>query len=430
MTRKMKDSGVEWIGEIPENWQIGRIKFATQKIGSGKTPKGGSDVYSEAGILFIRSQNVYNEELKLDESCYISNEIDTEMKATRVFYKDVLLNITGGSIGRCCLYLIKDKHANVNQHVCIIRSDSEILLPAYICYFWQSPAGEHSINIYQSGANREGMNFEQIGNSYIPYATLEEQEKIVAYLDNKCYRVDEVISREKHLVEKLKDYKQSMITEAVTKGLNPEVKLKASGVQWIGDIPEHWNVRRLKYLFKIRKDIAGKLGYDILSVTQNGIKIKDISKNDGQLAMDYSKYQLVNRSDFIMNHMDLLTGFVDCSKFEGVTSPDYRVFRLLNDENGMAYYKYLFQSCYFNKVFYGLGQGVSGLGRWRLQTDKFLNFCLPIPPFKEQEDIAEYIDKKCTAIDSTIALKEKLIEKLAEYKKSLIYEYVTGKRTV
>ena len=187
----------------------------------------------------------------------------------------------------------------------------------------------------------------------------------------------------------------------------------------------------LKYVFHIQKDIAGKEGYTVLSITQRGMIPKDLSKNEGQLALNYSNYQFVHIGDFAMNHMDLLTGWVDISKYEGVTSPDYRVFVLNNKEiNNSKYFLYMMQMCYFNKIFYGLGQGVSGFGRWRLQADKFLNFYIPIPPYKEQEEIVTYLDKKCTEIDRLIESKQKLLTELESYKKSVIYEYVTGKREV
>lgn len=204
-------------------------------------------------------------------------------------------------------------------------------------------------------------------------------------------------------------------------------EMKDSGVEWIGKIPKDWEVKRIKYLFDIKKNIAGELGYDVLSVTQSGIKIKDITKNGGQLSMDYSKYQIVEIDDFIMNHMDLLTGFVDCSKFKGVTSPDYRVFRLKDYNNCKEYYNYIFQSCYYNRIFYSLARGVSGMGRWRLQTETFKNFIVPMPKIEEQEKIAKFILKETNNID---ILKNKLkinIEKLKEAKQALISEAVTGK---
>jgi type I restriction enzyme S subunit len=204
-----------------------------------------------------------------------------------------------------------------------------------------------------------------------------------------------------------------------------------SGSEYWGEIPDKWTVKRLKYVFSIVKRIAGQEGYDVLSITQNGIKVKDLSNNEGQIAQDYSNYQLVEVGDFAMNHMDLLTGWIDVSRYKGVTSPDYRVFKL-DDENlfDRNYYLHLMQTCYRNKIFYGLGQGVSSLGRWRLQADKFLNFLIPVPDIVEQKAISDYINRKSTAIDSAISVKEKVIEKLESYKKSLIYECVTGKREV
>ena len=131
-----------------------------------------------------------------------------------------------------------------------------------------------------------------------------------------------------------------------------------------------------------------------------------------------------------MNHMDLLTGWVDCSELFGVTSPDYRVFRLRDRNNNLNYYKYIMQTCYMNRIFYSLGQGVSNLGRWRLQTSSFNNFMVPVPPVETQESIANYLDKKCAEINVCIDDKQRQLEILSEYKKSLIYEYVTGKKEV
>ena len=135
--------------------------------------------------------------------------------------------------------------------------------------------------------------------------------------------------------------------------------------------------------------------------------------------------------EFVMNHMDLLTGWVDVSKYNGVTSPDYRVFKL-NDESisNSRYYLYMFQMCYFNKIFYSLGQGVSEFGRWRLQADKFLDFQVLVPSYEEQCEIADYLDTRIKEIDLLIMAKEKLVLELQEYKKMLIYEYATGKKEV
>ena len=201
---------------------------------------------------------------------------------------------------------------------------------------------------------------------------------------------------------------------------------KDSGIDWIGRIPEGWKINKFKHLFRIKKIIAGKLGYDVLSVTQQGLKVKNITSNEGQVANDYTNYQLVFPNDFVMNHMDLLTGYVDVSKQEGVTSPDYRTFYAIHPKDIInQYYLYIFQFCYKARLFYNLGQGVSNFGRWRLPAEQQKEFMLPFPPTKEQVKIAEYLDEKCGEIDSLIELQEQMIEKLKAYKQSVITEAVT-----
>lgn len=200
-------------------------------------------------------------------------------------------------------------------------------------------------------------------------------------------------------------------------------EMKDSGVEWIGKMPSHWNTLRLQKIYRIKKDIAGTAGYTVLSVTQHGIKPKNMDSK-GQFALDYSKYQLVKSGDFVMNHMDLLTGWVDISKYDGVTSPDYRVFTsIANCQN--TFFKYIFQFCYMNRVFYGLGQGVADVGRWRLPADMFRKFMLPVPPLPEQTAIAAYLDEKCATIDAIITEAKASIEEYKSWKASVIFETVT-----
>lgn len=205
---------------------------------------------------------------------------------------------------------------------------------------------------------------------------------------------------------------------------------KESGVEWLGEIPEQWGVKKFQYLFHIKKRIAGKIGFDILSITQKGIKVKDIESGQGQLSSDYSKYQYVMKGDFAMNHMDLLTGYVDLSRYDGVTSPDYRVFTL-EDANSMAkYYLFYLQMGYVDKIFYPFGQGSSEFGRWRLPTNSFKEFNAPNPPKEEQKSIANYLDKATTKIDTLIEKQTKLIELLKEKRQSLVDSFIQQDSTV
>lgn len=272
--------------------------------------------------------------------------------------------------------------------------------------------------------------FSVYGNSYIRDISISDQQKIAAHLDRKCTQIDALISNAQQQIEKLKAYKQSVITETVTKGLDPDVKMKDSGVEWIGEIPEHWTVAPIRSFFKIKKDIIGHEPDTVLSITQSGIKVKDINENSGQMANSYAHYQIVNIGDFAMNHMDLLTGGVGISEFEGVTSPDYRVFVIRNAEMNPRYFLYVFQMYYRNKIFYAFGQGAANLGRWRLPAQNFNTVAVPLSPVEEQNSIVTFLDEKCSQIDKLITLKQQKIEKLQQYKKSLIYEYVTGKKEV
>lgn len=214
VNRLLRDSGVDWIGKIPEGWGVAHLKRLTKKIGSGKTPAGGAEVYGAEGVMFLRSQNVYNDGLMLNDVAFITPLIDLEMSSTRVFAGDVLLNITGGSIGRCCVYT-RQEHANVNQHVCIIRADAKRAHNAFIKYFWNS-LGQVYLRLSQLGGNRESLNFEQIGNVLFPVPPLPEQRAIADYLDAECAKIDkmaELVTREIELYRKLK---RSLINEVMT----------------------------------------------------------------------------------------------------------------------------------------------------------------------------------------------------------------------
>lgn len=206
----------------------------------------------------------------------------------------------------------------------------------------------------------------------------------------------------------------------------PYADYKDSGVAWLGGVPGHWEVGRIKDLFEIQKRIAGELGHDVLSITQSGLKVKDIDSNDGQLSMDYSKYQLVYPGDFAMNHMDLLTGWIDIATMPGVTSPDYRVFSArANQDVVPAYYLYAFQMAYSQRQFYPFGQGSSQLGRWRLPTDAFYAFSILRPPLAEQQAIVGFLDREVAKIDGLVAEQERLIALLREKRQAVISHAVT-----
>ena len=211
---EMKDSGIEWVGEIPKHWSLSKIKWVTKKIGSGVTPKGGGDVYSDSGIPFLRSQNIHFDGLHLDDVVFISEEIDGSMSGSRVLKNDVLYNITGGSIGRCCL-MDSDVPMNVNQHVCIVRS-KEGLDPSYLLTILSSKFGQTQLEMNLTGSGREGLNFENLGNFLIPMMNDSEQQRIgekVTRINTDFFILE---TKLKQRIGLFKEYRQSLISSVVT----------------------------------------------------------------------------------------------------------------------------------------------------------------------------------------------------------------------
>lgn len=213
-TAKMKDSEIEWLGVVPQDWNLVQIRHLNSKVGSGVTPKGGAEVYTEEGVIFIRSQNVHFDGLRLDDVVRIDFDTHEKMSGSKVQYKDVLLNITGASIGRCCVVEIHDE-MNVNQHVCIIRPTHRIF-PEYLNLVLQSNIGQVQIKLGTTGGNREGLTFEAIKEFIIPLPKLTEQEEILRKVQSSLKRYFELENLNVIQIEKLQGYRQSIISEAVT----------------------------------------------------------------------------------------------------------------------------------------------------------------------------------------------------------------------
>lgn len=412
-----KASQTAWMGEVPEHWKLEKAKwhFTLRNERGNENPV----------LLAATQKNGMYPQDKVEGVVKVAEGTDVQQFRT-VHKNDFVISLRSFQGG----FERSDYEGVCSPAYQVFYSD-EAWNDDYLRYLFKSEPFIDAMNALTVGI-REGRNikYEDFANSILAIPPIEEQKGIADYLDKKVSYIDSLISGAKTSIEEYKSWKASIIYEAVTKGLNQDVKMKNSGFYWMGKIPSQWELKRIKYIFCIKKNIVGELGHTVLAVTQQGVKPKNMS-DKGQFSLDYSKYQLLNPGDFAMNHMDLLTGWIDISQYSGVTSPDYRVFCALHpQEIDTNYYKHVFQTCYRCKIFYGLGQGVSGLGRWRLPAEIFLNFTLPVPPLQEQLEIGKILDKKCSQIDDMISEKQSLIYDLGIYKKSLIFEVVTGKRRV
>ena len=415
--REMKDSGIEWVGQIPKDWDVVPHKRVMHKV------KKICEQYSGEDIISLTMNGVIKRDLTAGGKMPTSFDGYQYVKPN-----DLLLCLFDIDVTPRCVGVVKDYGVTSPAYSRFVMHDG--YYNAYYDYLLRA-IDDDKVFVHLSKNLRSSLTESDFGAIKTCVPSLAEQKRIVTFLDAQCAEIDAVLEKTRASIEEYKKLKQAVITQAVTKGIRGDRPMKDSGSVWFEEIPCNWVMKRIKYLFHIKKDIAGKEGYTVLSITQSGIKPKDLSKNEGQLADNYSHYQLLNPGDFAMNHMDLLTGWVDISKYSGVTSPDYRVFVLDDAEkNDSSYYLYLMQMCYFNRIFYGLGQGVSGMGRWRLQADKFLNFPVVVPPVDEQKEIASYLNEKCSCIEVMIAKKQQHLIEIENYKKSLIYEYVTGKKEV
>lgn len=420
--REMKDSGIEWIGAIPQSWNKKRVKHIFNLI-SGATPS--PDVENWDGEVYwitpadYKTKDKFVDFGKRNLSIIGYNSCSTSIVpiGSIIFSKRAPIGTVAINTSLLC----------TNQGCLSCVPKSKI---SNVYFYYVMSIGTEHFELLGSGTTFKEISASSFANCELPFPCFIEQQAIAAYLDKKCAEIDSLISDIQQQIETLEEYKKSLVFHVVSTGIKSTTLKETVSNVWT-KIPQNWKLVDIKYVFEIVKRIAGQEGFDVLSVTQKGLKIKDIESNNGQQAESYAGYQFVYPTDYVMNHMDLLTGWVDCSTMFGVTSPDYRVFRLRDKENNdLIYFKYVMQCCYMSHIFYSLGQGVSNLGRWRLQTSAFNNFMIPVPPHDEQKDIAEYLNKKITEIYTIISEKQRQIETLEEYKKSLIFEYVTGKKEV
>ena len=432
--RKMKDSGIEWIGEIPEDWKLKRL----QDVADYKKGPFGSAITknmfvekNENTIKVYEQKNVINKDATVGYY-YISYEKYLTLKKFEVNPGDILVTCAG-TIGEIFMLPSTCEKGIINQALMRIRLYNNIL-PKYYLYIFTTVIEVTSEKYSNGSAMKNIPPFAIMKKLQFPYVPIEIQKKISNFLDGKCGQIDSVKINIQKQIETLEQYKKSVITETVTKGLNPNVKMKDSGIEWIGEIPEHWETKRGKYIFTQRNDRGNNIELQLLSPTQkygvipqtlydeisgmNSVKLKENT--------DFNLLKTCHKGDFCISLRSFQGGF-EYSKYEGVVSPAYQIFYSIT-KIADGYYKYLFKEKNFiekiNSFTMSLRDGKP------ISFFDFANMYLPLPSAEEQQQIADYLDKKCLSVDSIITSKKQQLEKLEEYKKSLIFEYVTGKKEV
>lgn len=427
MCRGMKESGIEWIGEIPEQWSVRKYKSICN-IYAGGTPDTNKLEFWNGDIPWLPSGKIKNDDI-YEADKFITN-LGLEKSSTKLIKENTtLLAMTGATCGNVGFLRIK---SCANQSVMAFENLNKSFLDRFIYYTLLSQ--REAILLQKTGGAQSGINVEDGKNLFLPSCSYITQEKIVNYLDKKVSQINDIISKQKILIEKYKSYKQSLITETVTKGLNKNVPMKDSGVEWIGEIPSHWKVERIKYLIDFNPSYSETLNDDVsvsfapMECVGNGYmnfkeaKLKDVKGKytyfaDKDIIMAKVTPCFENGNIAIAN--DLINGV-------GFGSSELYVFRCKRIDNKFMFY-YL-----RNNIFKeGCISTMTGTGGLKRVSSSFIeNYYIGIPKMDEQKEIAEFLDKKCNAIDCAISKKEELIEKLESYKKSLIYECVTGKREV
>ena len=401
---KMKESGFEWIGQIPEEWLISKGKYLF-KIDTGKLDANAEDI---DGVYPFFTCSMYPKKIN-------SYSFDCE----------ALLVAGNGLVGYTQYYNGK---FDAYQRTYVL-SDFENVNPGYLKYFTTSILSKE-VDPKKTGSVIQFIKLGDLENFHVCIPPASAQEKIVRFLDVKCSEIDALHSDIEKQIETLEEYKKSVITEAVTKGLNPDAEMKDSGIEWIGMIPKHWDVHPVYSYFGERKN-KNKLGREtnLLSLSYGNVIRKDINTNGGLLPENFNSYNIVEANDIIIRPTDLQndkhslrTGL---AMEHGIITSAY--IDLCPKENvNSAYFHYLLHAYDLMKVFYNMGNGV----RQGLNYSEFSRLMVFEPTSIEQQEIVDYLDSKCVEIDGAIEDKKKQLETLEEYKKSLIYEYVTGKKEV
>lgn len=404
MSREMKDSGVEWLGEIPKGWNVKKGK-ALYSITTGKLD---ANAEEPTGIYPFFTCSMFPKKIN-----------------QYAFDCEALLVAGNGVVGFTQYY--KGKF-NAYQRTYVL-SDFHNIYPLFLKYYVSNNL-KREVEQSSVGSVIQFIKLGDLQNFNIAFPEYKEQEKITEYLEMKCQKIDHIIEKTKSSIVEYKKFKQSIITQAVTKGIVPERLMKECDINWIGKIPQDWKVQRGKNLFIEINERSTTGEEELLTVSHiTGVtprKNKNVNMFMSESLVDY---KICHEGDIAANTMWMWQGAIGVSKYYGVISPSYNTYRQKSDTYDADYLEYLLRIPQLVATYAAHSTGITA-SRLRLYPQGFFSILFPVPPRKEQQEIAVYLNKKIPQIDQLIIKKEKFVDELKSYKRSLIYEYVTGKKEV
>lgn len=413
MPRQMKNSGIEWMGDIPSDWKISKYKFFAQ---------------SRMGLTILQSETV-DEGIPIYSATQDDKIFGYIKEPELIIHKgDFVIPARGNSIG--CVSVVKEEIATCTQTT-ICSTNIHGIVPDFLYYCC---VGLKSEWFKYEGAAIPQITVTQLNNNMVPLPHKEEQLIIAGYLNEKCKNIDEILRKTEETIAEYKKLKQAIASQAVTKGIQGERSMKDSGVEWLGGIPADWNVYRIANLYEERSE-SGLEELPILTVSINtGVSDHEIADEDKDRVFvrseDRTKYKRVYPGDLAYNMMRAWQGAFGAVRVDGMVSPAYVVAKpKKNVELDSRYMEALLRTSEATEEMHRYSRGIVDF-RLRLYWPEFKNIRICLPPIAEQIEIADYIDEKSAAIDALIAKKEAFAAELENYKKSMIYEYVTGKKEV
>lgn len=426
-----KASGNDWIGPLPKGWFVRNLQVvANLKKYSFVDGPFGSDLkneeYVDEGIPLIQLNNIGIGNHIINNLKYVTEEKAKSLSKHNAFPGDIVIAKMADPVARAAivceaypLYLIVAD--------CIRLSVNNNYDPRYVTYWINSSICRAFSESISSGTTRLRVNLGGIKKLPLLVFEHQEQQKIANFLDRETAKLDTLIAKQEKLIELLQEKRQAIISHAVTKGLDPNVKMKNSGVEWLGMVPEHWEIHQTKRIFKLVVDVApDNNNHELLSIyTEIGVRPRKELEEKGNKASSTDGYFIVKKGDFIVNKLLAWMGAIGLSNYDGVTSPAYDILRPFKTTN-QQYYDFLFRCGVMFTEFRKYSRGIMDM-RLRLYFEEFGQLNIPYPPPEEQKEISNWLSDKTSKIDFLVEKSKQSIELAKEHRTALISAAVTGK---